>query len=790
MNTASKTPDARTDKPALQTALYALLIGASAFDADIRQLPFVAKDVPAFKARLLALGFPESAITVVGPGGALEATRDGVENAISAFSRTIQDESRPSQVIVYVASHGIRMREGNDTYLIWRDTVIDSRYLQGDFLLTIPEKSTSAGELVKRVASLKACQKLLLFDACFAGAAQREQLPYPIAPRHAHAERAKCVTQVISASGAAEYAFESALIGHGFLTYSINEQLDWFLGLEGGTLSASSLYRMVAHRVAMACRPDFPQTPRCWKYDTDGEFVFIHPAGPGSNEVARWIHNEEDRLKGFVSARLASSDAEIAEKEGKWDEAAEFWNTAAIQDPQHPQYRTRRERAIRRKAREAALADVRDKVRRYAKDAIDILENVAPAHAIDRASLRIESAVKLGDEHDLPAPPELSQAMRRLDRMKSGIAAESWRSAILRLEEEGNIEECLHQIEMARARLSQERWLQACEQRVRRKKNEIEGAEADTAKEAIQNAILVGDWSLATDLTGRLGAKFGQRVDRFIDRFELWRELRTNGNIRSALLCESSKDYKGALVCWRNALHAAPDYPGLKMLFDACRDRIPRDEPRHATNPRDGLEYVRVEPGAIFAGPVPDDPDSGTDEGPRRLVQITVPFWISVTPVTAEAFGRVMEEERFVREPFLPMTGVSQQEASRYTDRVGRARAGRGALPTQDQWEFAARSGEDGLRYPWPANEVPDGVWYGGRQPHPVGHSWKNAFGLEDVAGNVWEWCADEPAFTRGGGFDSPIRDLRVSARRKVRIDIGYPNVGFRCVINGDLPER
>lgn len=133
-------------------------------------------------------------------------------------------------------------------------------------------------------------------------------------------------------------------------------------------------------------------------------------------------------------------------------------------------------------------------------------------------------------------------------------------------------------------------------------------------------------------------------------------------------------------------------------------------------------------------------------------------------------------------------------------------------LPTEVEWEFAARGGLVQKRFPWgdelePGGEHRMNVWQGTFPSEntlgdgylgtcPVDAFPANGYGLHNTTGNVWEWCADstdgdQAMVTRGGSYlchDSYCNRYRVAARSSNTIDTSTGNTGFRCARDHSLP--
>jgi formylglycine-generating enzyme required for sulfatase activity len=211
-------------------------------------------------------------------------------------------------------------------------------------------------------------------------------------------------------------------------------------------------------------------------------------------------------------------------------------------------------------------------------------------------------------------------------------------------------------------------------------------------------------------------------------------------------------------------------------------------------NPKDGLTYVWIPPGRFIMGCSPGDGECGDDEKPAHQVIITKGFWLGQTPVTQKAYQRVTGRNPSSFEGAnLPVETVNWDEASGYCAAIG------GRLPTEAEWEYAARARSTSAQ----SGNPDDIAWHSGNsggKTHEVGLKLPNAFELYDMLGNVWQWVGDwygnyppgsqnDPFGTgqqralRGGSWYNPPRLARASGR--IRWDEpseGAFNLGLRCV--------
>jgi len=194
-------------------------------------------------------------------------------------------------------------------------------------------------------------------------------------------------------------------------------------------------------------------------------------------------------------------------------------------------------------------------------------------------------------------------------------------------------------------------------------------------------------------------------------------------------------------------------------------------------NPKDGQRYVWIPPGTFRRGCSPADNECEADEVPAHDVTLTKGYWLGQTSATVAAWKRYAQkigkpmppEAVFEGHKFNPGWADEQQPIINITwdEAVAYCSAAGGRLPTEAEWEHAARAGTTASRYgdveaiAWYADNSgraridSAGIWrddqknYGsrlaanGNGPRPVGLKLPNAWKLYDMLGNVWQWTSD-----------------------------------------------
>lgn len=235
---------------------------------------------------------------------------------------------------------------------------------------------------------------------------------------------------------------------------------------------------------------------------------------------------------------------------------------------------------------------------------------------------------------------------------------------------------------------------------------------------------------------------------------------------------------------------------------------------RNFTLAAPALDLVWITPGEFLLGSPDNENSRGLDEGPQTHVTVTRGFWLGRTEVTQAQWRSVMgtNPSRFHGDT-LPVEQASWNEAAEFCRRItereragGRLPAGYVyALPTEAQWEYAAKAGAGGAF----TGKVDGLAWHdqnSGPTTHPVATKEPNALGLHDMLGNVWEWCADWYApypggaatdyagpphgtakASRGGSWWAGPRGARPANRYRDMPQNGNDDLGFRLAL---VPSR
>lgn len=210
--------------------------------------------------------------------------------------------------------------------------------------------------------------------------------------------------------------------------------------------------------------------------------------------------------------------------------------------------------------------------------------------------------------------------------------------------------------------------------------------------------------------------------------------------------------------------------------------------------------------------------DSGQDcERPIHRVSIDS-FLLAATQVTNAQYEKFLSATRTTPPPFWsdsnfnhpeqPVAGSSWHEAVRYCEWLSQQTGRRFRLPTEAEWEFAARGALEQKQFPWgddPPQSLPEYATRWQTGPERVARYAPNSFGLYDIGDNVHEWCSDwyDPNYytvspdqnpqgpeqcpmkparksSRGGSWRHHIKVARCSARSSIPPDFHYADYGFR----------
>ena len=215
--------------------------------------------------------------------------------------------------------------------------------------------------------------------------------------------------------------------------------------------------------------------------------------------------------------------------------------------------------------------------------------------------------------------------------------------------------------------------------------------------------------------------------------------------------------------------------PGIEFRIIGLMADEKELEHKKSTEPgKDVLEFevgtcrfkmIRVEHGTFMMGATPEMKDPYDEEKPAHQVTLTNDYYIGQTEVTQALWKAVMgNNPSHFKGDNRPVESVSWNDCQKFITKLNSITRQKFRLPTEAEWEYAARGGKNSKSYQYSgSNNLNEVAWYYNNsnfQTHDVATKQPNELGLYDMSGNVWEWCQD-----RFGSYGSPSQTNPTGAK-------------------------
>jgi formylglycine-generating enzyme required for sulfatase activity len=246
-----------------------------------------------------------------------------------------------------------------------------------------------------------------------------------------------------------------------------------------------------------------------------------------------------------------------------------------------------------------------------------------------------------------------------------------------------------------------------------------------------------------------------------------------------------------------------------KKQYDICLEKQGKTSSISgvAANTKWEIDMVYVQGGTFTMGCTSEQGSAcDSDEKPAHQVTLSS-YYIGKYEVTQKQWQEITgNNPSYFKGDNLPVEQVSWEDVQDFIRQLNRKTGKNYRLPTEAEWEYAARGGSKSRSYKYSGSNTADEVaWYSNnssKKTHPVGTKQSNELGIYDMSGNVWEWCNDRTGayssssqtnpigatsgsyyVLRGGGWFYIVKGARVSNRYELTPDYRRSGLGFRLAL-------
>jgi len=801
--------DSRGLRPVAKCVRRAVLVGVSDY-AEFKDLRFAGADVELMRSRLVELGFaPEHIVALTTEAGrentALAPNKRNIERELG---RILAESGPDDMIFVMFTGHGFQ----TDNFGGYKDYVgfapsdaASSRATDVDFGSTV-----SLSKLFDDLKNSEAKFKWVLVDACrenlgsgapaAGGSAASKSLPRGKALRKLEAPSGVAILQSC-ADGEFSWEFE----GHGVFTRTFAESLTEVgdanedgevTFLEAAERTIAEVKRETAKRAIY----ETTQTP----YLSGNMTNFVLADVKTAEAKERWLAAVEARESGDYATALEEIDAALALMPEKPEYATEKRTIEAFAEAERKAREAADEAAraaaekARREAESAAQAE-RERLEREhaaalaaaekAKEEAEKAKSDAERKAKEEAAARAEAERKAREEADARADAEKAKEETDVRAKAERLADEAMVSYYRgdRTTAIAKMEEALSLVENANNR----NWLQRFLNEASRETSEL--TKTDSALPSTHRYEQTGDSKNETPTSPR--------------RAPRWNGVEYVAADESA--SESSSPSSGSALNPSHPYARNSGRPSTPTGGSTSGSRLvgmgssggQTSSPGASANGDwsgiyaagtaksltiKGLEYkFHYCPAGSFTMGSPTSENYRYDETQHR-VELTNGFWMLETEVTQAMWKSLMgsnlsyfsssgngsRDVSGLDTSQFPVECVTWNDCQEFIEKLnfgGYAPSGfKFRLPTEAEWEYACRAGTTG---PYAGSSLDSLGWYSGNsggRPHEVGAKSANAWGLRDMHGNVWEWCADwygSEYYEKSNNMQNPINVKTGSSR-------------------------